>query len=142
MRFKVNGNWKDGFSHDGILYCAQRIEEMLMFFTSHLYKAPVLNTYLLIEEFITTYGLVKSGTIHESYLKIILDEFCDSLKNDIVIKEHFSASQIEYFSQHLNELSQENQEKFMVYLFHKFGSYPIWCGETVKKYANQEKDKC
>ena len=141
MRFKVNGNWKDGFSHDGMLYCAQRIEEMLMFFTSHLYKVPVLNTYLLIEEYITTYGLVKSGTIHESHLKIILDEFCDSLKNDIVIKEHFSASQVEYFSQHLNELSQENQEKFMVYLFHKFGLYPTWCGETVKKYANQEKDK-
>ena len=141
MRFKINGNWKKGFSHDGMLYCAQRIEEMLMFFTSHLYKAPVLNTYLLIEEYITTFGLVKSGMIHESHLKIILDEFCDSLKNDIVIKEHFSASQIEYFSQHLNELSQDNQAKFMKYLFHKFGSYPVWCGETVKKYANLEKDK-
>ena len=141
MRFKINGNWKEGFSHDGMLYCAQRIEEMLMFFTSHLYKVPVLNTYLLIEEYITTFGLVKSGMIHESHLKVILDEFCDSLKNDIVIKEHFSASQIEYFSQHLNELSQENQEKFMVYLFHKFVLYPMWCGETVKKYANLEKDK-
>jgi len=141
MRFEVNKNWKDGFTHDGMLYCAQRIEEMLMFFTSHLYKVPVLNTYLLIEEYITTYDLVKRGTIHESHLKIILDEFCDSLKNDIVIKDHFSASQIEYFSQHLNELSQENQEKFMVYLFHEFGPYPFWCGETVKKYANQEKDK-
>lgn len=141
MRFKINGNWKEGFSHDGMLYCAQRIEEMLMFFTSHLYKVPVLNTYLLIEEYITTFGLVKSGMIHESHLKIILDEFCDSLKNDIVIKEHFSASQIEYFSQHLNELSQENQEKFMAYLFHKFGLYLMWCGETVKKYVNLEKDK-
>jgi len=141
MRFKINGNWKEGFSHDGMLYCAQRIEEMLMFFTSHLYKVPVLNTYLLIEEYLTTFGLVKSGMIHESHLKIILDEFCDSLKNDIVIKEHFSASQIEYFSQHVNELSQENQEKFMAYLFHKFGLYPMWCGETVKKYANLEKDK-
>jgi hypothetical protein len=141
MRFKINGNWKEGFSHDGMLYCAQRIEEMLMFFTSHLYKVPVLNTYLLIEEYLTTFGLVKSGMIHESHLKIILDEFCDSLKNDIVIKEHFSASQIEYFSQHLNELSQENQKKFMAYLFHKFVMYPVWCGETVKKYANLEKDK-
>jgi hypothetical protein len=141
MRFNVNGDWKDKFSHDGMLFCAQRIEEMLMFFTSHLYKVPVLNTYLLICEYITTYGLVKKGATHESNLKIIVDEFCDSLKNDIVIKEHISNYQIEYFSQHLNELSQENQKKFMVYLFHKFSSYSIWCGETVKKYANQEKDK-
>lgn len=71
MRFNVNGDWKDKFSHDGMLFCAQRIEEMLMFFTSHLYKVPVLNTYLLICEYITTYGLVKKGATHESNLKII-----------------------------------------------------------------------
>jgi len=27
MRFNVNGDWKDKFSHDGMLFCAQRIED-------------------------------------------------------------------------------------------------------------------
>lgn len=118
MHFKVDGNWNDNFSHDGMLYFAQRVEEMLMFFTSHLYKAPVLNTYLLIEEYISTYRLVKSNTIQEPNLKIILEEFCDSIKNDIVIKEHFSKTDIEYYIQHLHELSLENQVQFMLYLYH------------------------
>ena len=38
MRFEIIGQWKDGYEHDGLLYCAQRIEEMLMNYTSHLYK--------------------------------------------------------------------------------------------------------
>ena len=52
MRFEIIGQWKDGYEHDGLLYCAQRIEEMLMNYTSHLYKVPVFNSFLLCTEYL------------------------------------------------------------------------------------------
>jgi hypothetical protein len=33
MRFEITGQWEKEFEHDGMLYCAQRIEEMLMIYT-------------------------------------------------------------------------------------------------------------
>ena len=33
MRFEVTGKWKKGFEYDWMLYCAQRIEGMLMIYT-------------------------------------------------------------------------------------------------------------
>lgn len=38
----ITGN-KGGFSHEGVLHCDQRIEEMLMGYRSYLYIAPESN---------------------------------------------------------------------------------------------------
>lgn len=53
MRFTINGSNKES-AHEGVLYCAQRIEEMLMGYTSHLYKVPVYNSFLLVNEYLET----------------------------------------------------------------------------------------
>ena len=47
MKFSKPVNWIDGFRHDGLLYFAQRLEEMLFSYTDELYSVPVLNTCLL-----------------------------------------------------------------------------------------------
>lgn len=52
MKFTINWNWDNRYGYDdGMLFFAQRIEEMLMYFTPHLYKVPALNTYTLIHEY-------------------------------------------------------------------------------------------
>ena len=97
MRFEITGQWKDGYKHDGILFCAQRIEEMLMNYTSHLYKVPVYNTFLLCTEYLKTYDLVKEGTIDQAHLSNTLEEFIDTFNSDIVIREHFTSTEIQHF---------------------------------------------
>ena len=39
---------------DGLLYFAQRLDEMLFNFSIDLYKAPVLNTHSLLVEYLLT----------------------------------------------------------------------------------------
>ena len=41
---------------DGLLYFAQRLDEMLFNFSIDLYKAPVLNTHSLLVEYISIYN--------------------------------------------------------------------------------------
>ena len=94
MRFEITGRWENEFEHDGMLYCAQRIEEMLMIYTSHLYKVPVYNTFLLAYEFMHVYSMVEAKSIDQSHLINIIEEFIDSFSSDIVVKQHFSQSQI------------------------------------------------
>ena len=111
MRFEITGQWKNGYEHDGLLYCAQRIEEMLMNYTSHLYKAPVFNSFLLCTEYLRVYDLVKEGTIDGSHLSNILEEFIDTFCSDIVIKNRFSSSEIQQYISKLKGNSLPEQRK-------------------------------
>ena len=92
MKFYKLDNWHPAFRHDGLLYFTQRIQEMLFYYSSHIYKAPVLNTYLLIQEYLHTAALVKNKTINEHHLKYIMDEFQDAFSNDPMIEEKTSCS--------------------------------------------------
>ena len=69
MRFSITGDWKKGFEHDGVLYFAQRIEEMLMEFSSHLYKVPVYNTFLLLIEYLNVSSDVKMAELIHRILR-------------------------------------------------------------------------
>ncbi len=141
MRFEITGQWKDGYEHDGLLYCAQRIEEMLMNYTSHLYKVPVFNSFLLCTEYLRVYDLVKEGTIDGSHLSNILEEFIDTFSSDIVIKDQISSSEIQQYISKLKGNSLPEQRKMMYYLYHIMGAYPVWAAETLKNTIQKPKDK-
>lgn len=141
MRFEITGRWKEGYEQDGLLYCAQRIEEMLMNYTSHLYKVPVYNSLLLCTEYLRIYDLVKVGTVDASHLSNIIEEFIDTFSSDIVIREHYSNTEIQHYISKLKSNSLPEQRKVMYYLFHIMGDYPIWAAETLKKSVGSPKDK-
>lgn len=105
MKFKINGQWSNDYEHDGMLFFAQKTEEMLFYYTSHLYKVPVYNSYFLMWEYLYTSGLVKKNVINEGHLKYILEEFIDTFENDIVIKDNMSDDKIKYIVQTLNSSS-------------------------------------
>lgn len=81
-----------------MLYCAQRIKKMLMIYTSHLYKVPMYNTFLLAYEFMHVYSTVETKSIDQSHLKNIMEEFIDSFSSNIIVKQHFSQSQVKYYA--------------------------------------------
>ena len=124
-----------------MLYCAQRIEEMLMDYTSHLYKVPVYNSFLLCTEYLRVYDLVKERTIDGSHLTNILEEFIDTFSTDIVIKDQYSNTEIQQYISKLKGNSLPEQRKMMYYLFHIMSSYPEWAAKSLKKAVNNPKDK-
>ena len=141
MRFEITGQWKKGFEHDGLLYCVQRMEEMLMVYTSHLYKVPVYNSFLLAYEYMSVYSYVEKGIINQAHLKNIVDEFVDSFSSDIIVKNHFSQEQIKYFAGRLTGSSVVEQRRTMHYLIHVMTNYPNWCVETLKEAVKKPKEK-
>lgn len=141
MRFEITGRWEKEFEHDGMLYCAQRIEEMLMIYTSHLYKVPVYNTFLLGYEFMHVYSTVETKSIDQSHLKNIMDEFIDSFSSDIIVKQHFSQSQVRYFVSRLTGSTFPEQRKIIRYLVHAMSDYPNWCIEALKNAVAKPKEK-
>ena len=141
MKFEITGEWGNSSELDGLLYCAQRIEEMLMRYTSHLYKVPVYNSFMLIAEYLNVYDQVQKGIIDQSHLGNILDEFLDSFSNDIVIKDKYSASEIQYFISQLKGNSRPEQRKMLHYLYHSLSDYPKRCATVLTKTVRKPNDK-
>ena len=94
MKFYKLNNWDSNFRHDGLLYFSQRIQEMLSYYSDHIYKAPLLNSYLLIKEYIDTANLVRKKIIKDNHLKYIMEEFQDTFANDIILINKFGEEKI------------------------------------------------
>lgn len=141
MKFKINGQWKNNFKHDGILFFAQKIEEMLFYYTNHLYKVPVYNSYFLMWEYMHTSKLVKEKAINEGHLKYILEEFLETFEDDIVFKNSISEDEMKYILQLLNSSSVLDQERIIHYLYHRFACYHDMCVSYLKKIVIEEKEK-
>lgn len=141
MKFYKLNNWDSNFKHDGLLYFTQRIQEMLFYYSAHIYKTPVLNTYLLVREYLSVAELVKSNTINENHLKYIMDEFQDSFSNDLIIREHIDEDRRADILQKINSSTTQDQEKIMSYLLNILGAYNRWCIEYLKEIVPQQKEK-
>ncbi len=141
MKFKISGQWSDGYKHDGMLYFAQKTEEMLFYYTNHMYKVPVYNSYYLMWEYLHTCQLVKEKAINEGHLKYILEEFLVTFENDIVIKNNMSEDRMKYITQTLNSSVLLDIERIMHYLFHYFDDYDEMCVDYLKKIIVEPKEK-
>lgn len=118
MKFSAPDNWEKSFEYDGLLYFAQRLEEMLFHYSIDLYKAPILNTNQLIKEYIETNQKVEQGKVKEWYLDTILDEFKNSFQNDIVLNKYWGAQNIKRALNTINNSNMGDKAKFMDYLKH------------------------
>lgn len=141
MRFKSDGQWNSEFKHDGLLFFSQRLEEMLFYYTSHLYKVPVNNSISLIREYLQTSDLIAEKAVNEGHLKYILEEFIDCFENDIVIKNSITEDKVKYILQRLNSSSELDQKRIMQYLYRFFSNYDELCVSYLKKIVKEEKEK-
>lgn len=127
--------------NDGILYFAQRIDEMLNHLTYHIYKVPVLNTYLLAKEYLITANLVSKEVIDKSHLNYIYEEFLESFNGDIIIKEYLSEYDRTAIINKLNSSSEADKNKVMHYVLHILCKYDYWCKEYLANIVRQEREK-
>jgi len=143
VKFSAPNKWSKDFDYDGLLYFAQRLEEMLFHYSIDIYKAPILNTNQLIIEYLETGNKVEQGKVKESNLDYILEEFKDTFQNDIVLKKYWGQQNIERVLSAINTSTKVDQLKLMDYLQHIFGGgkYYQWCVEYLKFIIPQQKEK-
>lgn len=140
MKIKITGrNWLK--KQDGILFLVQRMEEMLNHYTDHLYKVPVLNSHLLIKEYLDINILVEKELINKQHLDHILEEFMYTLKNDLVIKDNLSEEKIKYITDSLNTSSNYDKAKLMNYLWILLQEYIKWCEKYLREISKKEREK-
>lgn len=143
MKYSLPSNWSGDFENDGVLFFAQRLEEMLFDYSIDLYRMPLLNTHGLAEEYCDVANKVNSGEVKEYQRDIIFDELIESLKNDIVLKECWSYENIEKVIKTFGSSSQQEKYNTNSYISATLsnGRYYDWCVKTIIKYTNQPKQK-
>ncbi len=90
-------NWTYTKELEGLLFFAQRLDELLFDYTLDTYKPKTLNTPSLCVEVISVISQVKEGNIDPYNVIHILDELRVSLTNDKIAKSLLTLDVDEYF---------------------------------------------
>jgi len=140
MKYESITNWGD-YRHDGLLYFAQRVNEMLSNDTDHIYKAPIYNTKLLVREYIKTSLLVDKSAVHENHLKSIIEEFQNSFSTDVVVAEHINEEKRQQLIRELNSPSKSKQRRIMKYISYLLSDYDYWCKNYLNSIVRKDREK-
>lgn len=143
MKYSAPRIRENALENDGILYFRQRMEEMLFNYTIDLFRMPLLNTHGLAYEYCEIAKKVHKNEIKEYQLIQIYDEFINSFKHDIVLKECWGQHNIDRIMKSLGSSSKEDKFNIIAYLHATFDNnkYYSWCEQTLKKYVSQAKQK-
>lgn len=137
MISKISISWNENYQHDGLLYFVQRIVEMLDFMTIDIYRAPLLNTTRLIDEYLE----ICQGEAKAYHLEEVYNEFMHSFKNDIVLQYKLGDIRIQQIVNRLNKLPDKRQET-MEFLHCSIGKdYLTWSKEYIKHIVPQNSQK-
>lgn len=128
---------------DGVLYFAQRIEEMLFDYSIDLYKMPLLNTHGLAREYCRVVEKVSSGEIKEYQREILFEEFLASFNDDIILKENWGISNVEFITKSFGSSTQRVKDHTVAYVDSTLsnGRYYNWIVKTLLKYTKLPKEK-
>lgn len=143
MKYSIPKNRNNLSEIDGILYFAQRLEEMLFNYTIDLFRMPLLNTHGLTEEYCTVAKKVMKKEVREYQQTIVFDEFISCFKSDIVLKECWGQNNIDRILKSFGSSSDREKYDTLAYLNATFDNakYYYWCVETIKKYSKIPKQK-
>ncbi|ABX48182.1 hypothetical protein [Shewanella baltica] len=98
MKIKSLARWKDLANLEGLLFFAQRIDEMVFDYSLDSYKPPALNAPYLCKEAIALIGDIEDKRIDEANLKHVLEELQWSLSLDPVAKSLLDLEPSQYFT--------------------------------------------
>ena len=128
---------------DGIIFFAQRLEEMLANYSIDLYKMPLLNTHGLADEYCDVANRVAAGTIKEYQRNAVYEEFLASFNNDIILKENWGKDNIERVSKSFGSCTQKDKDNIIAYINATLdnGKYFNWAKNTLLKYTRLPKEK-
>jgi hypothetical protein len=86
MKFKSIRNWQLTPALDGLLFFAQRLDELLWDFSLDTYKPSALNAPFLCKEALDLINDIEADLIDAQNLKPVLEELLWSVQNDPVAK--------------------------------------------------------
>lgn len=137
MISRVDIKWNDHFENDGVLYFLQRIVEMLDYSSIDIFRAPLLNTCRLIDEFIA----ISNGASKPYHLEEVFHEFMWSFENDIILDYKLGGSKKEQIIKKLNDPSR-NRKTFMLFLQQSVSrQYLSWVIDYISKAVPENKHK-
>lgn len=96
MRLKNLDKWKLNPSLDGLLFFAQRMDELLFDYTLDTYKPPALNSPTLCIEALNLVIDIENELIDKANLAYVLDELEWSIQHDDVAKSLLDAN-LDYY---------------------------------------------
>ena len=135
MISRVDIKWNDHFENDGVLYFLQRIVEMLDYSSIDIFRAPLLNTCRLIDEFIA----ISNGASKPYHLEEVFHEFMWSFENDIILDYKLGGSKKEQIIKKLNDPSR-NRKTFMLFLQQSVSrQYLSWVIDYIYKAVPENK---
>ncbi len=133
---KNNVHWNDTYEFDGVLYYLQRVIEMLDYDTIDIFRAPLLNTTRLIDEYLQIWS---DGT-KQFHRDEIFNELKDSLSNDIIILNNVSEERVKQLVDMLNSASDKRAA--VEYLNRSISpNYLKWCEDYLRLILPDKKHK-
>ena len=114
MRFRSLEKWEISPEVEGLIFFAQRAEELLFDYTVDSYKPMSLNAPFLCEEALSVISDVKKGLLDKANLRPILEELSWSLKHDLVAKSLVDLPYESYILSEENSSIEEIEIKLSV----------------------------
>lgn len=96
MRFRNLVKWSNPNSLIGLLFFAQRMEELLFDYSLDSYKPPALNSLFLCKEALSLIEDIEAKLIEPANLESVLEELRWALSNDKVVKALIDADPDRY----------------------------------------------
>ena len=136
-------NWKYDESMNCLLLFAQRINEILFYYTMNVYKAPLLSLRGLAEEFCETYYDTVKGIINQKSLNHIIDEFNDRFQKDEIAKGILTDEYAKQFRDNYGSWSMKTRFENMYYIKKRLerGNYYYRITERLKKLIVENHEK-
>jgi len=129
--------WNENYENDGLLFFFQRIQEMLDYTTIDIFRAPLLNTHRLIDEYIR----ICQGSAKPYHLDEVYNEFIKSFKSDVVLQFKVGDEKIQQVIDRLNKYPKKREETMEFLLHSIFSKYLEWIKEYLEYIVPINKEK-
>ena len=128
MKLHRLGNWEYQENLECMLFFAQRLDELLFYYSIDTYRYPVMSLESLCDEYIRTYHDVKQNIIGKSNLPYILEEFIHLLSSDPVAIEILSKGFVEKFEKQYQSWNDKDAFDYIGYIRRKLGNFTYYHG--------------
>ena len=128
MKLHKLGNWEYRENLECMLFFAQRLDELLFYYSIDTYRYPVMSLESLCDEYIRTYHDVKQNIIGKSNLTCIFEELTHLLSSDPVAIEILTKSFVEKFEKQGQSWNDKDKFDYIGYIRRKLGNFTYYHG--------------
>lgn len=105
-------NWEYNSDLENLLFTAQRLDEVLFFYTQDTYKANVLNTRMLIDEFLEVRDSIEAGLLNEKNDEAVVEEIIWSLERDKEATQIIGEKVVENLKKNIGSIGIKERVKY------------------------------